>query len=71
MRNRRWELVHRFEDAIKRQELQNLTDAESIDIMENLYQFAHAINKDIFKKTNKEKIDVLVKTHLHFNRIHL
>ena len=47
MKNRRWDLVHKFEDEYRRRYLKRLSAEESFKIMEDLYDFAVMVDKKV------------------------
>ncbi|MCX5686926.1 MAG: hypothetical protein NTW09_05685 [Candidatus Omnitrophica bacterium] len=72
MKQRRWDLVHNFEDEHKRRYLKKLSAQDGFRILEGLYQFAVMTNKRIAsRKVTKERMDYLVKERARFKRMAL
>ena len=66
---RRWDLVHQCEEEIESRHLKCMTSDKSFKTILELYKFANLINRDFFKKQNKEKLNILIKTHAAFNKV--
>lgn len=70
MKQRRWDLVHKFEDDYRRRWLKSLTEEGSFQIMEDLYQFSIMSNKGLVgKDITKARRNFLIKQRARFNRL--
>ncbi len=70
MKQRRWDIVHTFEEKENSSFLRKLSIQKSFKIMESLYQAMLSIKKksDIVA-LNPERIRVLSKVHSIFNKV--
>lgn len=70
MLDRRWDILNNFEHKQKRLFLKKLTAKESINILENLYQFFQKImDKKEYWKVNPGKMQALSKAHRLFMKV--
>ena len=64
---RRWKMIRSFENGWKTRFLRGLTDAKSLAIFSDLYQFAQRLTKrDHHRKLNMPKIQNIMKINSLF-----
>lgn len=69
---RRWEILHRFEQEQKRLSLRKLTEEDSLKILIDLHQFAYKLgNKVNYERLDKEKVQTLARVHSMFQKVTL
>lgn len=70
MKERRWDILHKFEEKQRELRLKKMTVAESFRILKELHQFAQGIyTHEDYRKINMDKIQILSKVHFMFQKV--
>ncbi len=69
LQNRRWDIVHRYEEEDRSRFLRTINIDKSFKTLSELYKFVYLTNKNFFRKQNNEKFNILVKSHSIFNKV--
>ena len=65
--DKRWDIVHRFEDKLKAKTLVGLGEKESLAIFSDLYDFSRRfVNKRYYYTVNRAKIDTIGRLNAMF-----
>jgi hypothetical protein len=72
LRQRRWEILHKFENKHKKIFLKKLSVGKSLEIFKNLYLFAQEVDdRADHRKLDLRKIHTLSKVHFMFMKVNL